>query len=160
MPPLTLAMTDRRGAGRSAMVTCVATLPDASPDRRAPRRSSKGPSCAPARREASGQRRDVFGRSRRPPGRAHSRAAGPLGGENQRPNGSRNGSQEKIAGARSDSGDWDCLGFSRLRMSGGWDSNPRRPAWEEGGKQGLTAGYFAVSSSANGSRNGSRELSS
>ena len=57
-------------------------------------------------------------------------AAGPLGGENQCPN----GSQEKIAGTRSDPDDCNRLEPSRLQKSGRWDSNPRRPAWEGGGK--------------------------
>ena len=65
MPPLTLAMTDRRGAGRSAMVTCVATLPESSPDRRAPRRSSKVRRALRLGAKPQGQRRDVFRRSRR-----------------------------------------------------------------------------------------------
>ena len=45
-------------------------------------------------------------------------AAGPLGGENQCPNGSRNGSQEKVAGTRWDSGDWDCLELQDFDRAG------------------------------------------
>ena len=56
-------------------------------------------------------------------------AAGPLGGENRCPNGSR-----KVAGTRFGSRRLKPVGTSSLPKSGRWDSNRRRPAWEGGRK--------------------------
>ena len=56
-------------------------------------------------------------------------AAGPLGGENRCPNGSR-----KVARTGFGSRRLNPVGTSRLPKSGRWDSNRRRPAWEGGRK--------------------------
>ena len=45
-------------------------------------------------------------------------AAGPLSGENQCPKGSQNGFEEKVAGTRSDSGDWNCLELLDFHRAG------------------------------------------
>src|SRR4029453_10133282 len=78
----------------------------------------EGASRAAARREAGGQRDEAVPRSPRPPGRAHPRGAGPLGGEKKCPNGSGNGSGEKIAGTRSDPGDYKRLELRDFQRAG------------------------------------------
>ena len=65
-----------------------------------------------------GQRSRAFRRSGRASCHAHARPTGALGGENQRRNGSRNGSQEKIAGTRSDPGDCNWFKFQNFQRAG------------------------------------------
>ena len=123
--------------------------------------------------KARGQPGYAFPRSRRPTGRAHTRAAGPLGGENQRPNGSGNGSEEEITGTRSDLGDGNRFEFQNFQRAGDGTRTHDVQLGKEAEHQGLTRvgaklrsedvmsgsvvakrGYFSMEGVRNGPANG------